>query len=44
MLTEKEIEALKVVIGSLHDCWYRDILEGLVQRSSSVGTEEKERA
>lgn len=39
MLTAKEIEALKVVIGSLQDCWYRDMLQGLLQRSKSVETE-----
>jgi hypothetical protein len=33
MLTEKEIEALTVVIRTLGDCWYRDVLQGLLDRS-----------
>lgn len=33
MLTDKEIEALEVIIGTLNDCWYRDVLQSLLDRS-----------
>jgi len=33
MLTDKEIEALEVIIRTLHDCWYRDVLQSLLDRS-----------
>lgn len=36
MLTDKEIEALKVVIGALGDSWYRDVLQSLLDRSKGA--------
>ena len=36
MLTEKEIEAIKVVIGALNDSWYRDVLQSLLDRSKGA--------
>jgi hypothetical protein len=37
-LTYKEIEALEVVIGALPDSWYRDVLQGLLDRSKRSNT------
>ena len=31
-LSESEIEALRVVVDTLHDCWYRDVLKALLDR------------
>ena len=41
MLTEKEIEALEVVVRTLGDCWYRDMLQGLLQRDAATRLAER---
>lgn len=37
-LTHEEIEALEVVVQALHDCWYRDVLQALLERSKRSDT------
>lgn len=37
-LTSEEIEALEVVVQALHDCWYRDVLKALLEKSKSGKT------
>jgi hypothetical protein len=34
----KEIEALEVIVQALHECWYRDVLQALLERSKRSNT------
>lgn len=42
-LSYAEIEALEVVIGSLHPCWYKNVLQGLFDRCKSENAAEHQK-